>query len=87
MANMFHVSSRTLTRHYKQITSKTIGQKLAELRLNRAEELIRETKLRIKTVATMCGFTNKSYFSKEFRKTYNYSPVEYRKQITHDYEQ
>lgn len=87
LANMFHVSRRTLTRHYKQLTGKSIGQRLGELRLTRAEELTRETKLPIKTVAAMCGFTNKSYFAKEFREIYNYSPVEYRDQITQDFEQ
>ena len=59
LTNMFHVSRRTLTRHYKQLTGKTIGLKLTELKMTRAEEIIRETKLPIKPVPTISELINK----------------------------
>ena len=46
----------------------------------------RETKIPIKAVSRMCGFANKSFFAKEFRKSYGYSPIEYRNQIVHTLE-
>ena len=82
MTKTMYTSERNLTRHYKQVTDMTIGQKINQLRMARAEELVRETKLSAKAIAYDCGFSSGTYFSKQFKKQFNLSPIEYRNQIT-----
>ena len=86
LAGMLFISKRTLTRHYRQACGKAIGERINELRMVRAEELVRETKLLSKTIAANCGYNSKSYFSKEFRKKFGCTPMEYRNRITDKFE-
>ena len=86
LAGMLYISKRTLTRHYRQACGKTIGERINELRMAHAEELVRETKLLAKTIAANCGYHNKSHFSKDFRNRFGCTPMEYRKLIKDVYE-
>lgn len=81
IAKNAHISRRNLTRHYKKVTGNTIGQKLHELRMYRAEELVRETKQQIKSITYKCGFQHMSHFAKKFKDFFGVTPTEYRDKI------
>ena len=81
LAKQVRLSKRSVTRHYKVLTGKTIGEKLSEMRLYKAEELVRETDLQVKNIAYTCGFRHASHFAKQFEKFFGYTPSGYRKKI------
>ena len=51
-----------------------------QFRLNKAKSLLKFTDASINLVASYCGFENQSYFSTEFKKQFNMTPMQYRKQ-------
>lgn len=49
------------------------------MRLERSCELLLTNKYRIGEIAEMCGFDNTYYFSRQFKKKYQISPTDYKK--------
>jgi len=66
-------------RLYKQYTLSTIGDYIAEVRINHAKSLLVENKLPIAAIAEQIGFVNSSYFYKVFKKLTGVTPNEYKK--------
>ena len=58
----------------------SVTQYLRELRLERAELLLRTTFLSIKEVMSESGLTSMSHFVQYFKKKYRRTPSAYRKQ-------
>lgn len=77
------MSRRSVTRHYKKVTGISIGDKLSELRMYKAEQLLRETDLPIKTVAFNCGIPDVRYLCRKFRKFFKSSPSEFRSRLVY----
>lgn len=51
----------------------------SQQRLERAQTLLLTTNLSISEIATLCAYTNLSYFSKSFKQRYHATPTAYRK--------
>lgn len=51
---------------------------IREIRLDYAAKLLRTTQITVSEVMFRAGFSNKSYFYREFQKQYNDSPKDYR---------
>ena len=64
---------------FKFMHDATLGEYIRQVRLKKAEELIRTTDLNISQVVYSIGFTSRSYFCKIFKKKYNCSPKTYKK--------
>lgn len=72
--------SHVYLRHiFKQFRAKPIVRHLNEVRVERAEMLLRHSRLPIKQVATMCGYKDEYYFSAVFRQYTGNSPAKYRR--------
>ena len=54
-------------------------QYILELRLQKARQLLAESRLPVQNIAELCGFTNPYHFSRAFRQATNRTPTEYRK--------
>jgi AraC-like DNA-binding protein len=57
---------------------RTVTDYIREVRIQKSEELIKNTDLNISEVVYSIGFTSRSYFSKIFKKKYNCSPKQYK---------
>ena len=68
-----HLFSQELGQPYKKY--------LKNLRLQKAQELLRDWRLRISEIAYRVGYANPSNFSRDFKKVYQYAPLEYRKKF------
>lgn len=79
LCGVFFCSRTTLMNLFKKKYGVTIGEYLNKYRLSKAEKLLKGGNKNIKTIASECGFTAQSYFSKVFLKVYGLTPVEYRK--------
>jgi len=77
-AALVNLSASRFRHLFKQETGKTTSQYLRELRLQRAELLLRTTFLSIKEVTNEAGLTSTSHFVQYFKKRYGLTPTAYR---------
>lgn len=62
----------------KKITRQTISDYLRQYRIHRSLELLTESDISISQIAQCCGFSNQSYYTKEFRRVTGTTPKQYR---------
>ncbi len=63
----------------KSLTGQSPVEFIRDIRLKRAAQLIKESQLLIKEIAFMTGFQDIKYFGKCFKKKFEMTPMEYRK--------
>ena len=67
-----------------QLFNQEVGEKfnlyLTKLRLDKAQQLLRETNLPVSNIASMSGYNDYFYFAKVFKKSIGMTPKEYRSQ-------
>lgn len=73
----FGISPSKLQEGFKLMHGCTVIHYIRNLRIEKAEEFIKDTDMNISEVVYSIGFTSRSYFSKIFREKYNCSPSEY----------
>lgn len=78
IADFMHISKATLYRYIREMINSTPSEFIRKIRLEHAAKLLLTTKLTASEVMYKCGFSNKSYFYREFKKIYNSTPVGYR---------
>jgi two-component system response regulator YesN len=66
----------------KQHTGKTVNQHIRTMRLQKACELLKNTTIDYSDMAYELGFTDQSYFIKQFRETMGVTPAKYRHGIS-----
>ena len=64
---------------FRESRGMTIMEALYERRLKEAKKLLRDSKLPILQICTLCGFQDVSAFYRRFRKNTNCSPLKYRR--------
>lgn len=79
LAKICSMSTRSLSRHFKEMTGKTIVQYITELRINYACERLRETR-QITFSAFDSGFNDISFFYRTFKKHKGMTPRDFLKQ-------
>ena len=82
IADFMGVSKAGLYRKLKELTGKTPSEFVRNIRLTHAADLLRTTKMTVSEIMYKSGFSNKSYFYREFAKIYNVAPKEYRNSQT-----
>ncbi len=78
IAESLGMSKATFYRRLKEVLDKTPSEFIREIRLDYAAKLLRTTQITVSEVMFRAGFSNKSYFYREFQKQYNDSPKDYR---------
>ncbi|MBF0244254.1 MAG: helix-turn-helix transcriptional regulator [Planctomycetes bacterium] len=71
------VSVPTLTRRFRSETGVSVMERLQDLRMRRAVELLMEGRLSIKQVGASVGIREGSYFCRCFRQAFGCSPGSY----------
>lgn len=70
-----------LFRKLKALTGQAPADFIKNIRLQRAEQLLQQNKLKVWEVADRVGFQDVNYFSKCFRKVYGKSPSDYGQEV------
>lgn len=68
-------------RLFKEYTGKTPFEYLIIYRLNAAKKLLSDTDMSIIEIASECGFSNVSYFIREFKRVFSVTPYRFRKML------
>jgi AraC-like DNA-binding protein len=78
LANVAHVSERTLFRVFREVLGCSPLEYVLRLRLRRASELLRDTDWKLDEIADRVGFSDGGYLSRQFRKHFRIAPSAYR---------
>ncbi|MEQ1775783.1 MAG: AraC family transcriptional regulator [Burkholderiales bacterium] len=72
------LSPNYLAHLIKKETGKTFVDMVTERRMEKAQELLAHTSLRISEIAQAIGFEDEAYFSRRFRQRFHVAPRDYR---------
>lgn len=75
----YNYSNSYLGRIFKQFTASSFSQYTINVRLNKAKLLLHDTNLAIKQISDILGYTDTCFFSKQFKKFNDKTPIQYRK--------
>ena len=81
LAQRFFMSRSYLTRSFRNVTGFSVVEYLTYIRIQKAQQLLRESDRSITEIADLCGFGNITYFEKVFKATTGQTPVQYRKTV------
>ncbi|QHT62488.1 helix-turn-helix domain-containing protein [Paenibacillus lycopersici] len=80
LAGHFMFSPNYLGHLFKEETGENLSDYIIRRRFERACELLRDPKLKVFEVAHRIGYTNLTYFSRQFRELFGMTPNEFRRQ-------
>ena len=75
------MSRTVLYKKVKALTNHSVGSLIKYLRLKKASEILLKTNCNVSEVTYLVGFNDRKHFSKEFKKVFEVSPSEYRKNV------
>lgn len=75
------ISTFHFHRIFKAIKGEPVGKHIKRLRLEKAANLIYQSKDEISSISLQCGYANLEVFSRTFKSYFGLSPSEYRHQI------
>ncbi|GIQ70615.1 AraC family transcriptional regulator [Xylanibacillus composti] len=78
LAKRMEITPNYLSALFTSQTGRTFSQHLSQIRMHHARRLLRETNMKIYEIAERSGYTDYTYFSRVFRKTFSVSPNQYR---------
>ena len=81
LAQRFFMSRSYLTRSFRNVTGFSVVEYMTYIRIQKAQQLLRESDRSITEIADLCGFGNITYFQKVFKTTTGHTPVQYRKTV------
>lgn len=82
-AEEVHVTPVYLSHLFKQELGIGFSEYLMQVRMKRAQLLLRQGKLSLRQVASGCGFQNYTYFLKAFKKQTGRTPKEFQREASH----
>lgn len=83
LAQQVNLSSRQLSRRFKSVCGRTMGEYQQQLRCLEAKNLLKNTDMAIADIAMSVGYTDLSYFGRIFQRYCGQSPNAYRNKVRH----
>lgn len=80
IASHVYLSRTYLSTSFKQITGQNITKFIYEKRMQKAKHLLLSTQDQVQSIALRCGYSSPAYFSASFRRYYQKSPRELRRE-------
>ena len=77
LADFVHFNPSYLSRIFKKETGFNLFEYVRNLRIKRAKELLKKTRMKIGEVAACVGFSSPKYFASAFKKVTNMTPQEW----------
>lgn len=81
LAEMVSLSPSRFRHLFKQETGMSPGQYLKDLRVRRAELMLRTTFMSVKQILKQVGLGSNSHFVRDFRKIHGMTPTAYRTRV------
>ncbi|MCQ2493766.1 MAG: 2-isopropylmalate synthase [Lachnospiraceae bacterium] len=75
----FHLSKPYLSKYIKEKSGLTFQDVVKNERMKRAKNLLKGTNMSVESIATEVGYETVEHFNRLFKKSYNMTPIQYRK--------
>lgn len=82
MADYLGLSPNYFSKIFKKYTGTGFIDYLTDLRLKKADELLKSGKYKIYEISSLVGYDNPTYFSRIFKKKYGYSPYQVKTDVS-----
>ena len=79
VSNELHLNPSSLSRIFKEQAGQNFNSYLNQLRMEKAEFILKNYDLAIEKIADQCGFTSSGYFIKAFKNYFGTTPGDFRK--------
>jgi YesN/AraC family two-component response regulator len=79
LADMAYLSPEYFSKVFKRLTSQTPVEFINNVRMEKAKQLLAQSRQPVTEIANQTGFHDLNYFSRQFKKTTGKTPVEWRK--------
>ncbi|QHQ61843.1 response regulator [Anaerocolumna sedimenticola] len=76
-----YLSSSYVCTLFKNETGKTLNQYLTEYRIDKAKNMLMDSRIKITDISAKVGYSDSNYFGKAFKKIVDLSPSEYRERF------
>ena len=83
LASQVKLSPRQLSRRFKAVCGKTLGEYQRQLRCLEAKDLLKNTDMSIADIGGVIGYPDLSYFGRVFHRYCGQSPKAYRNKVRH----
>ncbi|SER56961.1 2-isopropylmalate synthase [Lachnobacterium bovis] len=80
LAEQFHLSEPYISKYIKDKSRKNFGEHLASIRMKKAKTLLKNGNMNIENIADTVGYPNVEHFNRLFKKMFNMTPMQYRKE-------
>jgi transcriptional regulator GlxA family with amidase domain len=80
LAESVNLSASRLRHLFKSETGVSLKKRLIETRLETGRDLLEGSLLTVKEITVRVGYTHASHFVRDFKRVYQVSPAQYRKQ-------
>ena len=81
IADQLYFENSYIRRVFRMQTGKTIIQRLEEIRIEKAKEMLKEGIYKNSEIAEKTGYCDQQYFSKRFKIVCGYTPSQYQKKM------
>lgn len=81
LSRFFNYSERQMARILKEYTGRNFTDLVQNIKLSKACELLKNPQTSIQEIIDTVGYSNSSHFYRLFKKQYQITPTEYRKQL------
>lgn len=75
------LSASYICTYFKSQTGQTLNQYITEYRMERAMQLLKDSRYQITDISAKVGYSNGNYFGKSFKKFTGVTPSQYREKI------
>jgi two-component system, response regulator YesN len=82
LARLAGLSRSRFCQGFKTEIGVSVGQYVKALRMQKACELLATTSLRVKEIGAAVGMRDQSHFSRDFKRTYDLTPSQYRERFS-----
>lgn len=81
LAEKAQLDEETFKKEFKGVTNMAPDRYIKKFRIEKAEQLLKTTQLKIKDIVAQTGFTDSSHLNKAFKEKHRMMPTAYRKQF------
>lgn len=79
LSGLLQITPSYLSTLFRRETGHTLAEHITDSRMKAALQLLKSTRLQVQSIAQLCGYSDPNYFTRQFRRFYGVTPLQYRR--------